>query len=76
MGHPGDDVGMSTSDRRTEALRGLPEAYSLGLRLRDAGTPAHEIADRLGVEVEALGPLLAVAEGKLEAILDRESGEP
>jgi len=67
---------MSTSDRRTEALRGLPEAYALGLRLRDAGTPAREIADRLGVEPEALGPLLTVAERKLAAILDGENGEP
>jgi DNA-directed RNA polymerase specialized sigma24 family protein len=76
MGHSGDDGGMSTSDRRTEALRGLPEVYALALRLRDAGTPADEIADRLGVEPEAVGPLLAVAEGKLEAILARENGEP
>lgn len=66
---------MSTSDRRTEALRGLPEAYALGLRLRDAGTPDDEIADRLGVEPEALGPLLAVAQRKLDALLGRENGE-
>ncbi|MGA6164618.1 hypothetical protein [Amycolatopsis magusensis] len=65
---------MATSDRRTAALRGLPESYALGLRLRDAGTPEAVIADRLGVEPEALGPLLAVAEAKLATILGR-SGE-
>lgn len=60
---------MTVSDRRAEALRGLPEAYALGLRLRDAGTPAGVIADRLGIEPESLGPLLALAEAKLATIL-------
>lgn len=64
---------MSTSERRAEVLRGLPEAYALGLRLRDAGVPADEIADRLGVEPEALAPFLEIAEGKLEAILNEEN---
>jgi hypothetical protein len=60
---------MTTSDRRVEALQRLPEPYALGLRLRDAGTPEGMIADRLGVEPEALGPLLALAEVKLATIL-------
>jgi hypothetical protein len=66
---------MSTPDRRAAALQSLPEAYALGLRLRDTGTPADVIADRLGVEPEALGPLLAVAEAKLAAILGRTAEE-
>jgi hypothetical protein len=58
-------------DRRTEAMRALPEPYALGLRLRDAGAPDEVIADWLGVAPEALGPLLAVAEAKLDALLAR-----
>lgn len=66
---------MTTSDRRAEALRRLPETYALGLRLRDAGTPEEVIADRLGVEPEALGPLLALAEAKLATILGTSDAE-
>jgi hypothetical protein len=65
---------MCASDRRADALLRLPEAYALGLRLRDADTPVQEIADRLGIEPEALGPFLVVAEAKLEAILGMENG--
>lgn len=67
---------MTTSDRRVEALQRLPEPYALGLRLRDAGTPEEVIADRLGVEPEALGPLLALAEVKLATILGTSEVEP
>jgi DNA-directed RNA polymerase specialized sigma24 family protein len=67
---------MTTSDRRVEALQRLPEPYALGLRLRDAGTPEETIADRLGVEPEAVGPLLALAEGKLATILGTSEAEP
>ena len=69
-------VAMTTSDRRREAMRWLPEAYALGLRLKEAGTPEDVICDRLGVEPEALGPLLAVAEAKLTSILDRTDEDP
>jgi hypothetical protein len=65
---------MCAWDRRAEALLRLPEPYALGLRLRDAGTPVQEIADRLGIEPEALDPFLVVAEAKLEAILGMENG--
>ncbi|MGH3549402.1 MAG: hypothetical protein ACRDQU_15115 [Pseudonocardiaceae bacterium] len=55
--------------RRAEALRHLPGAYSLALRLRDAGLPDELIAECLAMEREALDPLLDVAEAKLAAIL-------
>jgi hypothetical protein len=48
----------------------LPRAYSLALELRDAGLPEHLIAERVGVEPEAVGPLLAVADAKLAALRD------
>jgi hypothetical protein len=55
--------------RRVEALRHLPGAYSLALRLREAGLPDELIAECLAVAREALEPLLDVAEAKLAAIL-------
>ncbi|MFG1919172.1 hypothetical protein [Micromonospora sp. NPDC048898] len=67
---------MDFADRRAEALRQLPAAYELGLRLHDAGEPDDVIAQRLGVEPEALGPLLAVAEAKLAGILGRTPTGP
>lgn len=54
---------------RAEALANLPPAYSLALRLRDAGVADRLIAECLAVEVEALGPLLEVAHAKLAAAL-------
>ncbi|MGH3766812.1 MAG: hypothetical protein ACRDTX_16955 [Pseudonocardiaceae bacterium] len=60
--------------RRAEALRHLPGAYSLALRLRDAGLPDELIAECLAMEREALEPLLEVAEAKLAAILRVEQG--
>jgi len=50
---------------RTSALERLPRSYSLALRLRDAGLPDDLIIECLGIEPEALGPLLLVAEAKL-----------
>lgn len=51
------------------ALAHLPPAYSLALRLRDAGLAEGLIAECLAVEREALGPLLEVADAKLAAAL-------
>ncbi|MGH3783480.1 MAG: hypothetical protein ACRDRO_23385 [Pseudonocardiaceae bacterium] len=67
-GCPADDPGAGQL-QRAEALRHLPGAYSLALRLRDAGLPAELIAECLAMEPEALDPLLDVAEAKLAAIL-------
>ncbi|MGH3920048.1 MAG: hypothetical protein ACRDRY_02840 [Pseudonocardiaceae bacterium] len=58
--------------QRAEAIRHLPGAYSLALRLRDAGLADELIAECLAVEREALEPLLDVAEAKLAAILGDE----
>lgn len=61
---------MSEGDGRSEALARLPAAYGLALRLRDAGVDEAVIAGCLGVELEALGPLMALAEAKLATLLD------
>jgi hypothetical protein len=55
--------------RRAGALAKLPTVHALALRLRDEGEPPEHIAMLLGIEQEALGPLLEVAAAKLEEIL-------
>jgi hypothetical protein len=52
----------------------LPGAYSLALRLRDAGLADELIAECLAMQRESLDPLLQVAEAKLAAILGSEQG--
>jgi hypothetical protein len=58
--------------RRTGGLAELPTVHALALRLRDEGEPPDRIARLLGVEPEAVEPLLEVASAKLEEILARE----
>ena len=58
--------------RRAGALAELPTVYALALRLRDEGEPPDRIARLLGVEPEAVGPLLEVATAKLAEILARD----
>jgi DNA-directed RNA polymerase specialized sigma24 family protein len=49
----------------------LPEAYAAALRLRRAGVPAPQIAAELGLEPEAVAPLLRLAEAKLATLAER-----
>jgi DNA-directed RNA polymerase specialized sigma24 family protein len=58
--------------RRAGALAELPTVHALALRLRDEGEPPERIATLLGIEREAVGPLLEVAAAKLEEILTRD----
>jgi DNA-directed RNA polymerase specialized sigma24 family protein len=51
------------------ALNELPEVHAKALRLHRAGTDSAGIAEALGVEVEAVVPLLRVAEAKLASLL-------
>ena len=51
------------------ALDELPEVHAAALRLHRAGTGAAGIAAALGIEVEAVAPLLRVAEAKLASLL-------
>jgi DNA-directed RNA polymerase specialized sigma24 family protein len=50
---------------RTAAIAELPEAYATAVRLVDDGVNDEAIARQLGIEVEAVGPLLRVANAKL-----------
>lgn len=48
----------------------LPESHRRALLLRDAGAEPGEIAAALDIVVEAVGPLLAVAEAKRAHVAD------
>lgn len=48
-----------------DALDDLPEAYATALRLREAGCSDLMIAERLGIEPEAVEPLLRIGIAKL-----------
>jgi hypothetical protein len=57
------------------ALSRLPRTYALALRLTKAGADPQLIADCLDVELEAVGPLLAVADAKLSSLQASEEME-
>jgi DNA-directed RNA polymerase specialized sigma24 family protein len=52
-----------------EALELLPESYARALTLRENGRGPAEIAAELDIVVEAVGPLLRIAEAKLARLL-------
>lgn len=68
------DAEADSDAARTRALRRLAPAYARALRLRDSDVRDDEIARLLGIEPEAVGPLLTVAEAKLAAALRDECG--
>jgi hypothetical protein len=60
---------MTTGDQYEMALRSLPEAHSLAIRLQDAGVAAEVICGYLQIESECLGTLLDLARRKLDSAL-------
>jgi len=60
---------VTPDDPRTTALHLLPRPYALALRLRDEGLSVPRVAEVLGIEPEAVGPLLLLAEAKLATLL-------
>lgn len=64
-------VGDPPIDRYEAALRKLPEAHSLALRLRNAGVADEVICQYLQIEDEGLEPLILLARNKLEAELTK-----
>lgn len=56
------------------AMNELPEAHAKALRLHRAGTDAAGIAEALDIDVEAVAPLLRVAEAKLASLLAAADG--
>jgi hypothetical protein len=63
---------------RERALRELPLAYSLALRLRDAGVAPEVVCEYVGVEETWLDGLYRIAEAKLATALkaDPTDNEP
>jgi hypothetical protein len=66
---------VATSEDYAAALRRLPEAHALALRLRDAGFADDVICRRLNIDAESLPILFDVARLKLEAVLGKPSPE-
>ncbi|MQA02537.1 MAG: hypothetical protein GEV07_07375 [Streptosporangiales bacterium] len=62
-----------TDGARAAAMQRLPVAHALALQLLDDEATNEQIAERLGIEPEAVRPLLAVAEAKLAALLEEQS---
>ena len=58
--------------RRADALHRLPRSYALALRLRAEGLTEPRVAEVLGVEPEAVGPLLTLAEAKLTTLMEEQ----
>jgi hypothetical protein len=69
---------MTTGDDYEGALRSLPEAHSLALRLQDAGVADEVICGYLDIEKESLSTLLDLAHRKLDTAMRnrRGSGSP
>jgi hypothetical protein len=59
-------------DAYEAALRRLPEAHSLALRLRSAGVADEVVCSYLHIEPEGLDVLLRVAQQKLNAELRKQ----
>jgi len=62
---------QSTPDEYEAALRRLPEAHSLALRLADAGVADEVICEYLRIEPEGLATTLDLARRKLKAALSK-----
>lgn len=60
------------SDNYEAALRRLPEAHSLALRLRDGGAADEVICEYLRIEPEGLATLLELADQKLQRELRKK----
>jgi hypothetical protein len=60
--------------QRERALRRLPLAYSLALRLRDAGVAPEVICEYVGIEQAALEGVYRIAEAKLSALQESTKG--
>ncbi len=61
------DLGKDLQDEKS-AFDQLPEVYAAALRLRDERFTDAEIAERLGLECEAVSTLLLLAQAKLAVI--------
>lgn len=63
----------NTVDEYEAALRTLPQAHSLALRLNDAGVADEVICGYLNIEPEGFATLLELARRKLDSALSKPS---
>jgi hypothetical protein len=63
---------MPTDEPLAEYLQRLPLPYATALRLRDAGIVDEVIAERVGVDLDALATFMRVAEAKLAAVASEQ----
>ena len=54
----------------TSALSELPETYRMVLELHRAGRSTHEVAGMLGIDREAVAPMIRIALAKLARLTD------
>lgn len=59
---------MDADEPLNDAIDQLPLLYASALRLRAAGIPRDEIAERIGVHPEAIDTVLRLAEDKLRCL--------
>jgi DNA-directed RNA polymerase specialized sigma24 family protein len=59
---------MDGYEPSTDAVDQLPALYARALRLRDAGLPDDDIAERIGVHPEAMDTVFRVAQAKLDRL--------
>jgi DNA-directed RNA polymerase specialized sigma24 family protein len=57
-------------NERAEALAQLPVAYAVAMRLSELGFSTDVIAHAIGVEPDAVDPLLRLAHAKLRELLE------
>lgn len=55
---------------RADAVARLPVVHRAIIELLDTNTPDDEIARRLGLEPDAVGPVVTVARAKLDRLMD------
>jgi len=60
---------------RAEALQALPDTYAIALRLRDEGMEPEAVARVFGIERQAVGPLLTLAEGSSQGSWKPSKGQ-
>jgi DNA-directed RNA polymerase specialized sigma24 family protein len=53
---------------REAALDRMPPTHAIALRAREQGMSREDLATLLGIELEAVGPLIEVATEKLRAL--------
>ncbi len=60
---------------RADALQALPWTYARALQLCDEGLDRDALAQALEIEVEAVGPLLTLAEAKLAGLMETQTDD-